>query len=112
MTYENNVSDKLIRDLLGKNLKRLRIKAGLSLFALAAESGFTLTFLNDIENGKKWVSCKTMVQLCNVLQAEPNQFFFPASTPEQEHSDILSGYIDDFSDSVLKSVADFKNRYL
>jgi hypothetical protein len=53
-----------------------------------------------------------MAQLCLVFQVEPNQFFFPVTKAEQEHSDILSTYIDDFSDSVLKSVADFKNRYL
>jgi transcriptional regulator with XRE-family HTH domain len=112
MTDNKNVSGKTICDLFGKNLKRLRMKAGLSQLALAGESDLAHTFINDIENGKKWISCKTMAQLCKVLHVEPNQFFFPVSCPEQEHSEILSTYIDDFSESVLKSVADFKNRYL
>jgi transcriptional regulator with XRE-family HTH domain len=112
MTYEEKVSGNLIRDLFGKNLRRLRIKAGLSQLALAGESNLAHTFINDIENGKKWISCKTMARLCKVLHAEPNQFFCSISTLEQEYSHVLSTYIDDFSDSVLKSVADFKNRYL
>ncbi len=106
------MSGKLIRNLFGKNLKRLRMKAGLSQMALAGESDLAHTFINDIENGKKWISCKTMARLCQALDVEPHQLFFPLSKPENEHSEILSTYIDDFSESVLKSVAEFKNRYL
>jgi transcriptional regulator with XRE-family HTH domain len=88
------------------------MKAGLSQLALAGESDLAHTFINDLENGKKWISCKTMAHFCQVFHVEPNQFFFPVTKAEQEHSEILSTYIDDFSESVMKSVADFKNRYL
>jgi transcriptional regulator with XRE-family HTH domain len=106
------MSEGILHNLFGQNLRRLRMKAGFSQLALAEETKLANTFINDIENGRKWLSCKTMARLCLVLRAEPHQFFFPISTPEHERSEILSTYIDDFSESVLKTAADFKNRYL
>jgi transcriptional regulator with XRE-family HTH domain len=111
MTDKNNMSEESLRDLFGRNLRRLRKEAHLTQLALAKESNITHAFVNDIENGKKWFSCETMAALCKVLQAEPHQFFSSASTVERENGEILSTYIDDFSDSVLKTIADFKNRY-
>ncbi len=107
-----DISGKYICGLFGKNLKRFRLKAGLSQAALAEESNLTHAFINNIENGKKWISCKTMAQLCCALGVEPHQFFFPVSKQKPEYFDILSAYIDDFSKFVLKNVTDFKNRYL
>lgn len=107
-----NLSGKCVRTLFGQNLKRLRTKAGLSQLALAGESDLAHTFINDIENGKKWVSCDTVARLCGVLNIEPYQLFFPVSKLEEHNSEILSSYVDDLSESVLKTVEDFKNRYL
>lgn len=113
MKNTSNVSEKEIRDLIGKNLKRLRKKAGLSQLDLSGEANLSHTFINDIENGKKWVSCKTIARLCDVFQVEPSQFFFPISEEEdQERSQAVSAYVDDLSNALLKNVEDFKNQYL
>jgi transcriptional regulator with XRE-family HTH domain len=106
------MSGKTIRDLFGENLKRLRIKTGLTQLALAGESNLAHTFINDLENGKKWISCQTLTLLCQVLHVEPNQFFLPVTQTEQENSNIFSTYVDEFSESVQKSVKEFKNRYV
>lgn len=112
MAEEKYVSAKNVRILLGKNLKRLRTRACLSQLALAGKCDLAHTFINDIENGKKWISCKTMIRLCSALNVEPHHFFFPEIKPDHEQSEILSSYLDDFSEYVRQSVADFKSRYL
>jgi transcriptional regulator with XRE-family HTH domain len=105
-----SVSEKHIRELLGQNLKRLRKQAGLSQLALALEADFTHKFINDIENGNKWISCRTIARLCKVFRVEPSQLFLPLSA--DEGSEILSAYINDFSTTIQKTVAEFKARYL
>lgn len=116
MKNTSNVSEKEIRDLIGKNLKRLRKKAGFSQLDLSGEANLSHTFINDIENGKKWVSCKTIARLCDVFQVEPSQLFFPISEEDheqdQERSQAVSAYVDDLSNALLKNVEDFKNQYL
>jgi transcriptional regulator with XRE-family HTH domain len=112
MAGKEEASGKMIGLLLGKNLKQLRTNAELSQLALAEKANLTLSCISDIENGKKWPSCKTLTRLCLVLHVEPRQFFFPLSKTEQERSEILSSYIDVFSDSILKSVKEFRTRYL
>ncbi len=111
MTNNQNLSETNIRVLIGKNLKRLRLEAGLSKSALAEKSDITYTFINDVEKGKKWISCKTLARLCGILEADPIQFFFPLSEEKEENTQILSAYIDEFTDTALKNVEDFKNRY-
>jgi transcriptional regulator with XRE-family HTH domain len=38
---------------------------------LAAEADLTHNFINDIENGKKWVSAETIGKLAIALKVEP-----------------------------------------
>ncbi len=104
-----------IRDLFGKNLKRLRNQAGLSQLDLAGESNLSHTFVCDIENGKKWLSCRTISRLCKVLHVDPCQFFLPLpkeGKEHKEHSETLSVYINDLSSAVQKSIDEFKKCYL
>jgi transcriptional regulator with XRE-family HTH domain len=112
MTDKQTLSEITLRLLFGENLKRLRANSELSQLVLAEKADLAHTFINDLENGKKWISCKTIARLCQALNVEPYQFFLPISKPEQEQSEILSVYLNDFSESVIKSVAEFKNRYL
>jgi transcriptional regulator with XRE-family HTH domain len=101
-----------IRALFSKNLKRLRSRKKLSQLALANMAGLAHNFVNDIENGKKWVSPKTMAKLAEVLQVDPYQFFLPDPPFDEARADILSGYLDDVTDSFQKMVREMKARYL
>jgi transcriptional regulator with XRE-family HTH domain len=112
MAKKVNITEEMLRNQFGKNLRRLRKQANLSQVALAGESKLTNTFINDIENGKKWLSCDTMARLCKVLHAEPHQFFFPLTSDRKESSEILSAYIDDFSESIMRTLTEFKAQYL
>jgi hypothetical protein len=49
------MKEEEIRKILSKNLRTYRNNLGLSQMDLAAKAGIATNFLNDIENGKKWI---------------------------------------------------------
>ena len=104
--------DKEIRNLFGKNLKRLRNIANLSQIDLAEEADLAQNFITDIENGKKWVSNATISKLAKALKVEPYQFFRPEAKWDEERVEIPSLYLDDFSDSLAKIVKEYLYSYL
>ena len=101
-----------IRSLFSRNLRRLRSVANMSQLALAETAGLTHNFINDIENGKKWVSAETIGKLAFALKAEPYQFFISESKWNEQGAEIFSLYLDDFTDSIAKVVKDYRFRYL
>ena len=101
-----------IRNLFGKNLKRLRSSAHLSQISLANQADVAQNFINDIENGKKWVSAKTIGKLAKALEVEPYQFFIPGAKWDEQRVEIPSLYLDDFSDSLAKMVREHLHLYL
>jgi len=107
MNVENN-----IKNLFGRNLKRLRSIANISQVNLAAKAELAHNFINDIESGKKWVSADTIEKLSRALKAEPYQFFLTDSKWNNQGAEIFSLYLDDFTDSIDKMVKDYRHRYL
>lgn len=103
---------KNIQKLFGSNVRRLRTRFGLSQLRLATEIGMTHNFINDIENGKKWVSSQTIAKLAQKLHVEPSDFFMSDTTLEQHEADFITTYMDDISQSVLKAVTETKSRYI
>jgi transcriptional regulator with XRE-family HTH domain len=108
----DNISEAEVRKILGRNLKRLRAKKKLSQLTLGIEAGLTHNFINDIENGKKWLSPKTLAALATVLEAEPQEFFMPEMILPGQDVIALTGYLDSLTDDVLRLAQDIKGRYL
>jgi transcriptional regulator with XRE-family HTH domain len=98
--------------LLGKNLKRLRTRKNISQLALANQAGLTHNFINEIENGRKWVSPESLAKLAGALDAEPYQFFSPETELRPLDPDIVTEHLEDISDSFHKWVRDTRARYL
>ena len=101
-----------IRSLFSRNLKRLRNIANLSQVKLAADAGLTHNFINDIENGKKWVSAETIAKLSIALKAEPYQFFLSDAKWNSQGAEMFSLYLNDFEDSFEKMVREYRSRFL
>ena len=101
-----------IRSLFSRNLRRLRTMANISQMNLAADAGLTHNFINDIENGKKWVSAETIAKLAIALKAEPYQFFLSESKWNDQGAEIFSLYLDDFTDSFEKMVREYRTRFI
>jgi transcriptional regulator with XRE-family HTH domain len=75
---------------------------------LALSAGLAHNSINDIENCKKGISCKSIAKLCMALRAEPYQFFLPEDIPD----DKISVYINELKDSVQKAVNDVTSQYI
>ena len=101
-----------IRSIFSRNIKRLRHLANISQIELAAKADLTHNFINDIENGKKWVSAETIGKLAAALKAEPYQFFISESKWDNQGAVIFSHYLKDFTDSFNKVVNEYRSRYL
>jgi transcriptional regulator with XRE-family HTH domain len=106
-----NKEEAKIRGLLSKNIKRLRARSSLSQMSLALKAGLTQNFIADIENGKKWLSPRTLAKLSKALQAEPHEFFAPELTMAGPDSGPLVEYLDDVTETFQRMVEDFKGRY-
>ena len=106
------IDEKYVHKLMSRNIKRLRLQQNLSQLNLAARTGLTHNFINDIENGKKWVSAETIAKLSIALKAEPYQFFIADTKWNTQGAEIFSLYLDDFTDSFTKMVKEYRSRYL
>ena len=109
---EKSIEGIDVHKLFSINLKRLRTRAGLSQLSLANTVSLTHNFINDIENGKKWVSPKTIAKLSNVLEVDPYEFFIPPYELEEEKTELIKNYLDDLSNGFLQAVKSFKAEYL
>ena len=79
-----------IQGIFSANITRLRKAAGITQAVLAKKAGLTHNFINDIENGKKWVSSETIGKLSKALEAEPYQFFLsPAQCINGKNLQVL-----------------------
>ena len=101
-----------VRRLFSRNLRRLRSIANISQMNLADSTGLAHNFINDIENGKKWVSAETIAKLAIALKAEPYQFFISESKWNDPGAEIFALYLDDFSDSFEKMIKEYRSRFL
>jgi len=102
------IDEKHIHNLISVNIKRLRTLQNYSQLDLAAITGLTHNFINDIENCKKGISSRSLAKLSNALNVEPYQIFLPESI----HNNDMMGYVKDFNDSLQKVVSDLTEQYL
>jgi transcriptional regulator with XRE-family HTH domain len=101
-----------IARLFGKNLKRLRNGKRISQLTLANMADLTHNFINEIENGRKWVSSDTIARLAVILETEPFQFFIPDRALENINTEIFREYINEMTVSFDRMIHDFRTQYL
>src|SRR3954453_21515806 len=60
-----------LRDILARNMRRLRAARGLSQEALAHESGVNRTYLSSVERAERNVSIDNIARIAEALAVEP-----------------------------------------
>ena len=70
-----------IRKLFGTNLRRYRVRAGLSQEALAERMGVDRAHVSSMERGQQNVTLLTIWSACEALSARPADFFDEAVSP-------------------------------
>jgi len=108
MAKKVEINKLYILKLISNNIKRLRSLTNTSQLGLAAKTGLTHNFINDIENCKKGVSAATLAKLSVALSVEPYQFFLPEGSSNNEA--VI--YVKDISDSFHKVVNELAQQYL
>ena len=103
------IEESYIRTLLSRNIKRLREDAKMSQLKLSNESGLAHNFINDIENGKKWISPKTLAKLSIALKAEPHLFFISDSRYTEKEAGM---FLNDFQNSFDKLIEEYRGRVI
>jgi transcriptional regulator with XRE-family HTH domain len=97
---------KELRGVLGKNLKLFRGHRNWSQADLAEHTGISLTFLGDIERGKKWPYPDTLTNLARALDIEVHELFRVDARQSNETSKELMGrFIRDASFTINKSLS-------
>ncbi|MDR3192150.1 MAG: helix-turn-helix domain-containing protein [Treponema sp.] len=71
------MNEQKLRDILGKNLRKHRNYNKLSQAELAEKLDISIPFLCDIENGKKWVSPKTLLKMADTFGIEAFELLRP-----------------------------------
>lgn len=60
-----------MRRVVGENVRRLRLTAGLSQEELAERSGFSQQYLSDLERGRRNPTVVTVFELAQALESTP-----------------------------------------
>ena len=60
-----------LRDVLAKNMRRLRAARGLTQEALAYDSGINRTYLSSVERSERNVSIDNVARIAKGLKIEP-----------------------------------------
>lgn len=70
--------------VIGEHIRRLRSDHGLSVRAFAAQTGFSPSFISQIENGQVSPSMGSMQKIAETLGVSLGEFFAAAETGEEQ----------------------------
>ncbi|MDR3199886.1 MAG: helix-turn-helix domain-containing protein [Spirochaetales bacterium] len=102
------MTERDLRSILSRNIKRYRTVRNLSQAALAEKLNMSINFLANIEGGRRWVSPLTLVKFATALKIEPYELFMPEITLPPNASIILDEAISEVTQTLNK----IRNRYL
>ena len=78
---------------------------------LAEKADLTFNFINDIENGKKWISPNTLAKLSEALDVQPYRFFLAVQNERHGKNETLSAFSDDVLNQISKIIRETAERY-
>jgi len=78
------MGSKRLAAYIGSVINQLRTEQGLTLQALADESGVSKSYLGDIEKGRKNPTTDIVESIANALDIPPRRLIYHASMQEEE----------------------------
>jgi transcriptional regulator with XRE-family HTH domain len=97
------ISGQDVRTLLGKRVQFYRKKRQLSQAALAEKADISITFLSNIERGRKYPTSDTLSDIANGLGVNVCQLFQETETPPA-HQNLLERFKIDLRQGILKTL--------
>ena len=100
-----------IKNTLGKNIKILRARRGLSQADLAEKADISIPFLSNIERGIKYPQPDMLSKITNALEVEVNALF-TTNIESGEGNKLLSHMSEDITKNVNLAMTEVFKRYL
>jgi transcriptional regulator with XRE-family HTH domain len=98
------MNENEVRDILAKNIRRLRNRLSLTQEDLAAKAGISVVFLSDVERSNKWPYLDTLVSLAKSLNVEPYELLTPEQALSPDTSAILAKYTEEVAFVIAKAL--------
>jgi transcriptional regulator with XRE-family HTH domain len=93
------------------NLRKFRGYRKLSQAELAEKLDISIPFLSDIENGKKWVSPRTLAKMADVFKIEAYELLRPEATLPDNPVNIIEQYTADVYATFGQTLDDLYQQY-
>lgn len=95
---EENFKSSVLQ-MLGKNIKQIRLLRGLSQESLASQLQKSVNFVSLLENGKTGFSVDTLISLCSALKVDTNSLFAGIISPiNATQNDYINNALSLFED--------------
>ena len=101
---------QVIKDTLGKNIKALRTRRGLSQAGFAEKADISITFLSNIERGIKYPQPDILSKIATALGVDVNELFVTKLVSGKDDK-ILYHFSSDMTNDVNKAMAEVIKRY-
>lgn len=95
-------------DYLKHNIKHYRNLKKISQQELAEKSGFSTSFIVDLELGRRQPSLKSLFNISSALEIEAYQLLI---NPNNHKYDVLDNFSKDLRDAISEIIEDYKKRY-
>lgn len=79
---------KSLLEIISENVRYYRNKTGLSQLKLSSQVDISPTYLNDIENGRQYISIKMLEKLAVFFEIEPYQLLYPMDMNHEKSTSI------------------------
>jgi transcriptional regulator with XRE-family HTH domain len=100
-----------IKDTLGRNIKLLRARRGLSQADLSEKADISINFLSNIERGIKFPQPDMLSKLATALGVEVNKFFLEDIAPD-DGKELLNHMSEDLTKNINLVMTEVFKRYL
>ena len=102
---------QVIKDTLGKNIKLLRARRGLSQADFAEKADISITFLSNIERGIKFPQPDMLSKIANALGVDVNELFVTELISCKDDK-VLIHFSKDITKDVNKAMEEVIKRYI
>ena len=90
-----------LRKILGDNIRRHRMKLGMTQDEFSDKLGLTFVSVSKIENGHSWLKCETFAKITEILNVKPFELFLQTEEDLVRYKDNIISAVDQILDKTL-----------
>ena len=101
----------MIKDTLGKNIKLLRARRGLSQADFSEKAKISITFLSNIERGINYPQPDMLSKIATALGVDVNELFVVEPVSSEDDKQLFNQFSCDITKNVNEAMAEVIKRY-